>query len=340
MQALLLYAPNTPLQLKTVPIPEPEHDEILVEVEACGVCRTDLHIVEGDLPMQHSPCIPGHQIVGRIVKTGSSVLDKQPGDRVGIPWLASTCGSCKYCKKGKENLCSDARFTGYHVPGGYAEYTKCKSSYAVALPERVSAEELAPLLCAGIIGFRAYLALQGAETIAFFGFGSSAHILLQIAVRDKKRVFVFTRKEDLEGKAFAKELGAFWVGDSEESPPEPPEGAIIFAPAGELMVRALRILDKGGICVSAGIHMTDIPSFPYKDLFLEKILTCVSHVNRADEARFFSSLSDFLPKTRVHIYPLQEANKALQELKEGKKKGSFVLQIRSQPNKAELKESR
>ncbi len=325
---MILQEPKTPLILQDVPLPVISEEEILVEVEACGVCRTDLHIAEGELPAQKKPLILGHQIIGTIKQKGPLVKDLKQGDKVGIPWLANTCGTCRYCSEGKENLCDQALFTGYHIDGGYAEYTKCKADFAVNLPTNTPAVETAPLLCAGLIGFRAYTATKNAKSIGFYGFGSSAHILLQIAVYEKKEVFVFTRKQDPEGKALAKKLGALWVGDSEDTPPKLLEAVIVFAPVGELMTQGLKVLQKGGICVSAGIHMSDIPSFPYKDLFFEKTLTCVSHVTRKDEKEFFE-LSTKLPlHTTTHIYPLDLAGQALQDLKEGKKKGSLVLKIK------------
>lgn len=328
MKAMILIAKNQPLILQDIPIPIPKEDELLIEIEACGVCRTDLHILEGDLPLHKKPLILGHQIVGKIQQLGGKVQDWKVGDRVGIPWLACTCNECCYCLKKKENLCDKALFTGYHTQGGYAEYTTCNAKYALALPNFTSAVALAPLLCAGLIGFRAYLATKGAQTIGFYGFGSSAHILLQIAKEQNKRIFVFTRKGDLEGKALAKKLGAVWVGDSDEIPPEPLEAVIVFAPAGELMVQALQVLQKGGICISAGIHMTDIPSFPYKDLFFEKVLTTVSHLTRQNGKDFFAYIKDHPVETITHTYPLELANEALQDLKEGKKKGSLVLKIK------------
>lgn len=328
MKAMILKEQNQPLVLEEIAIPIPKSDELLVEVEACGVCRTDLHILEGDLPLQMKPLILGHQIVGKIKQLGNEVHDWKVGDRVGIPWLASTCGKCPYCLKNKENLCDNALFTGYHINGGFAEYTTCKATYALALPTSAPASSLAPLLCAGLIGFRAYLATKDAMTIGFYGFGSAAHILLQVAKKENKRVFVFTRKTDIEGKILAKKLGATWVGDSEESSPELLEAIIVFAPAGELMTKALQNLQKGGICISAGIHMSDIPSFPYKDLFFEKTLTCVSHLTRQNGKDFFTFILNHPIQTIANTYPLSLANQALQELKEGKQKGSFVLKIK------------
>ncbi len=328
MKAMVLIKQKEPLILQELPIPIPKSDELLVEVEACGVCRTDLHILEGDLPLHKTPLILGHQVVGRVKQLGKDVQDWKVGDLVGIPWLANTCKECSYCLKEKENLCDKASFTGYDTQGGFAEYTTCKAEYALALPKTTSAVTLAPLLCAGLIGFRAYLATKGAKTLGFYGFGSAAHILLQVAKEQNKKVFIFTRKTDIEGKALAKKLGAFWIGNSDDIAPEPLEAIIVFAPAGELMVKALENLQKGGICVSAGIHMSDIPSFPYKDLFFEKVLTSVSHLTRQNGKDFFSFIQDHPIKTITHTYPLELANKALQDLKEGKKKGSLVLKIK------------
>jgi len=325
MRAMVLHKVGSPLILEEIPIPKPNEDELLVKVDACGVCRTDLHIAQGDLTPPKLPLILGHQIVGTVKAVGSCSTTHKVGDRVGIPWLASTCGSCSYCLQGKENLCDQAMFTGYHTMGGFAEYTTCKASYAVVLPDKMEAPSLAPLLCAGLIGFRAYLATKGANTLGFYGFGSSAHILLQIAVSEGKKVFVFTRPSDVEGKKLALELGATWVGDSDSLPPELLEAAIVFAPIGDCMVLALRALKKGGICVSAGIHMTDIPSFPYKDLFFEKTLTTVSHLTRQSAKDFFAKIEKCPVYTTIHPYSLEQANLALADLEEGKKKGSLVI---------------
>lgn len=328
MKAMILVKEKNPLILQDIPPPTPNPDEILIQIEACGVCRTDLHIAEGDLPLIKSPLILGHQIVGIVTHVGEAVKNWNVGERAGVPWLGSTCKKCGYCLKQKENLCDQALFTGYHTQGGFAEYTVCKGDYALKLPFGLCSEKLAPLLCAGLIGFRAYLATKDAKTIGFYGFGSSAHILLQITKRQNKKVFVFTREKDIDGKTLAKKLGADWVGNSNEHPPEKLEAVIIFAPKGELMTQGLKVLQKGGICVSAGIHMTDIPSFPYQDLFFEKTLTCVSHLTRKDGKDFFDLIKEMPIETVIHSYPLELANEALQDLKEGKKKGSFVLKIR------------
>lgn len=328
MKAMILVKEKEPLLLQDMPTPLPKSDEILLQVEACGVCRTDLHIAEGDLPLVKTPLILGHQIIGTVIQSGRDVKNRKVGERVGIPWLGSTCKECSYCLKGKENLCDQALFTGYHTQGGFAEYTVCKADYSLKLPQNPCPEKLAPLLCAGLIGFRAYLATKDAETIGFYGFGSSAHILLQIAKSQNRKVFVFTREKDMDGKALAKKLGADWVGNSNEIPPEKLDAVIVFAPKGELMAQGLKVLQKGGICVSAGIHMTDIPSFPYEDLFFEKTMTCVSHLTRKDGNDFFDLIKEIPIETVIHSYPLELANEALQDLKEGKKKGSFVLKIR------------
>lgn len=327
MRAMVLHKVGSPLILEEVPTPKPKEDELLIQVSVCGVCRTDLHIAEGDLSPPILPLILGHQIVGTVIEAGSRVLLHKVGDRVGIPWLASTCGSCHYCQEGRENLCDSAKFTGYDKMGGFAEYTTCKADYALALPSKPDAASLAPLLCAGLIGFRAYLATKNAKTLGFYGFGSSAHILLQIAVSEGKKVFVFTRPTDTEGRKLALSLGATWVGDSDAPAPEKLEAAIVFAPVGECMTSALRALEKGGICVSAGIHMSDIPSFPYQDLFFEKTLTTVSHLTRQSGKDFFAKIASHPVSTTVHTYPLEDANLALSDLKEGKKKGSLVISL-------------
>jgi len=328
MKAMVLTETKKLLVLQEIPVPIPGPDQVLIEVEACGVCRTDLHIAEGDLGPLKAPLIPGHQAVGKIVKVENEKDSSRIGERVGVFWLAKTCGHCGYCCCEKENLCDDALFTGYDRQGGFAEYLTCESAYTVPLPTKPSAAKLAPLLCAGIIGFRAYKACRDARTIGFYGFGSSAHILLQIVKAEGKRVFVFTRKTDIAGRELARKLGAVWVGNSDESPPEKLEAVIVFAPVGELMIQGLRALQKGGICVSAGIVMSKIPSFPYEDLFFEKTLTTVSHMRREDALNFFKCLEGKTVETTVHTYPLEEANVALADLKEGHLKGSIVLTIK------------
>ncbi len=326
MQAMVLTQKNTPLILQEIAIPSPAIGEVLIRIEACGVCRTDLHIAEGDLPQTHSPLILGHQIVGIVEKT-RGCKNRKVGDRVGVSWLNSSCKSCSFCKEGKENLCKKAQFTGYHVPGGFAEYTTCKEDYTFTLHSQEEATNLAPLLCAGLIGFRAYKKLREKKILGFYGFGSSAHLLLQIAKHENKEIYVFTKKGDLEGQLLAKKMGAIWAGSSEEKPPTFLDGSIIFAPAGELIPTALHSLERGGKCICAGIHMTDIPSFAYEDLFFEKSLSSVSHLTIQDGKDFFS----FIKKHPIHpitnIYPLHQANEALLAIKNGTVKGSTVLKI-------------
>jgi propanol-preferring alcohol dehydrogenase len=318
MKAMILTKPSTPLELKEIPKPIPKVGEILVKVEACGVCRTDLHILEGELPLVKSPLILGHQIVGIVEETGQ---------RVGIPWLASTCNHCSFCLEGKENLCDQALFTGYHVDGGFAEYTTCKKDYAIPLPLAPKATDLAPLLCAGLIGFRAYQKMRTAHKIGFYGFGSSAHILLQMAKEEGKETYVFTKENDVLGQRLAKKLGATWVGSSLEQSPVKLDGAIIFASEGSLVPLALQSLEKGGCCVCAGIHMSAIPSFAYEDLFFEKSLSSISHLTRKDSLDFFIFYQTHPVAISTTIYPLEKANDALGDLKGGKVKGSLVLEV-------------
>lgn len=327
MLAQVLFEPNTPLILKQLPKPSAGPGELLVRVQVCGVCRTDLHIIEGDLPLLLSPLILGHQIVGIVEAIGENVKQIQVNDRIGISWLANTCKECRYCKEGKENLCDQALFTGYSVPGGFAEYVVCKEEYAIALPSTPTATLLAPLLCAGLIGFRAYSKAKEAQILGFYGFGSSAHILLQIAKQQGKQVFVFTRKGDVKGQEFAKKLGADWVGSTEENPPLKLDAALMFAPSGELIPKALQDCGKGGQCICVGIHMSDIPSLSYKDLFWEKSLSSVSNLTRKDARDFFSLFTKNTIEPQVTTYPLEKANEAIQDLKSGLIKGSCVLTI-------------
>ncbi len=330
MKAMVLHGIKEPLTLEEVPIPTPTEGELLIQIEACGVCRTDLHIVEGDLPLSNSPLILGHQIVG-VVKKAVGCKTRKEGDRVGVSWLGSTCNTCSFCKSGKENLCKQAKFTGYNLPGGFAEYTLCKEEYSFILPSNEKATTLAPLLCAGLIGFRAYQKIQKGKSLGFYGFGSSAHLLLQLAKQDGKEVYVFTKPGDYEGQDLAKKLGATWVGSSEEEPPVALDGSILFAPSGELIPKALHSLERGGACVCAGIHMSDIPSFCYQDLFYEKSLSSISHLTKQNGKDFFSALKTHQITPITTIYPLDLANEALMDLKTGKAKGSLVLKITTFP---------
>lgn len=326
MYAMVLEAPGTPLQLKRVPVPTCNRDEVLIRIHACGVCRTDLHIVDGELTDPKLPLIPGHEIVGEVVKKGEDVTSFEAGDRVGVPWLGYTCGTCRYCRKGKENLCERARFTGYTVDGGYAEYTTANERYCFPISSKYTDVEAAPLLCAGLIGYRTYrLAGQDIENLGIYGFGAAAHIIAQVAVHQGKRIFAFTRSGDVEAQEFARRLGAVWAGDSTELPPEPLDAALLFAPVGELVPLALRATDKGGRVISGGIHMSDIPSFPYKLLWEEREIRSVANLTREDGWELLEIAPRVPVKTEVQVFPLHQANEALNRLRSGKLKGAAVL---------------
>ncbi len=326
MKAMVLYRVREPLRLQEVPVPEPSDEEVLVRIKTCGVCRTDLHIVDGDLPAPKLPLIPGHEIIGIVEKVGSRVEGFKVGDRVGVPWLAYTCGQCRYCRRGKENLCENALFTGYTKDGGYAHYTVAHHRYAFHIPDDYDDLHAAPLMCAGLIGFRSYrLVRDEAETIGIYGFGAAAHIITQIAVAQGKRVFAFTRPGDTRKQKFALSLGAEWAGGSDERPPVRLDAAIIYAPAGPLMVKALQDVDRGGKVVSAGIHMSDIPSFPYRLLWEERSMHSVANLTRQDGEEFFDTIRNIRVQTKVNPYPLEEANRALEDLRRGRFEGAAVL---------------
>lgn len=324
---MVLEKIGEPLKLKDLPKPEPQEKEILIKVHVCAICRTDRHIVDNELPPPHLPLVLGHQIVGTVEKLGPKATKFSIGDRVGVPWLGGTDGTCSFCQAGKENLCDNAVFTGYHKNGGYAEYCTANEDYTFAIPKSYDDIHAAPLLCAGMIGYRAYRMTKNAKRIGFYGFGSSAHLLIQIALYEKKEVYAFTRKGDVTGQEFAKKLGATWAGDSEQSPPKPLDAAIIFAPAGDLYPTALKAVVKGGIVVSAGIHMSDIPSFPYSLLWEERNMCSVANLTRQDGRELLEIAPKVPIKTEVTVYPLEKANEALEDLKTGKFKGSGVLQI-------------
>jgi propanol-preferring alcohol dehydrogenase len=308
-------------------IPEPAPSQLLVRVEACGVCRTDLHIVDGELPRVRVPIIPGHEIVGRVerIGAGADAHGFGVGDRVGIPWLASTCGTCAFCVGGRENLCPDARFTGCDVDGGYAEYTLAGARYAFPLPSAYDAAHAAPLLCAGLIGHRSYRMAGEGRRLGLYGFGAAAHVIAQVAAFEGRDVYAFTSPGDAEAQALARSLGCIWAGASNEAPPEPLDAAIIFAPVGRLVPEALSRLVPGGIVVCAGIHMSDIPSFPYRLLWEERTIRSVANLTRRD-AREFLALAPKVPvRTHVRAYPLAEANAALDDLRRGRVTGAAVL---------------
>ncbi|MCX7622614.1 MAG: zinc-dependent alcohol dehydrogenase family protein [Thermomicrobium sp.] len=324
---MVLERPGEPLVLREWPVPEPGPGQVLMRVLACGVCRTDLHIVDGELPNPKLPLVLGHQIVGEVVRAGPGVTRFAPGQRVGVPWLGWTCGECGYCRRGRENLCDRARFTGYTLDGGYAEFTVADERYCFAIPAGYPEVQAAPLLCAGLIGYRALRFAGEARRLGFYGFGAAAHILTQVAVWQRRDVYAFTRPGDAEGQAFAKRLGAVWAGGSDELPPEPLEAALIFAPAGELVPRALRAVEKGGTVVCAGIHMSDIPSFPYALLWEERVLRSVANLTRQDGEEFLALAPRVPVRTEVQIYRLEEANRALEDLRAGRVRGAAVLQI-------------
>lgn len=327
MRAMVLEKPGEKLREMDVPAPEPGPDDILIRVHACGVCRTDLHIIDGELTQPKLPLIPGHEIVGTVAGMGQRVTGFRPGDRIGVPWLGHTCGECRFCRKGKENLCENALFTGYTRDGGYAEYTVADQRYCFRLADGPEDASIAPLLCAGLIGYRALRLTGDASRIGFYGFGAAAHILTQVARYEKREVYAFTRSDDVSGKEFALRLGAVWAGDSDQLPPVPLDAAIIFAPAGELVPAALRAVGKGGVVVCAGIHMSDIPSFPYSILWGERIVRSVANLTRRDGEEFLALAPKVPVQTEVHPYPLSKANEALDDLRHGKFTGAAVIMI-------------
>ncbi len=324
---MVLERPGQPLVLRELPIPEPGVGQVLLRVRACGVCRTDLHIVDGELPNPKLPLILGHQIVGEVVQKGPGAERYQIGQRVGVPWLGWTCGECRFCQSGRENLCDRARFTGYTLDGGYAEYAVADERYCFPIPDGYPDEQAAPLLCAGLIGYRALRFAAGARRLGFYGFGAAAHILTQVAVWQGRAVYAFTRPGDVEGQAFARSLGAVWAGGSDELPPEPLEAALIFAPVGALVPQALRAVEKGGVVVCAGIHMSDIPSFPYALLWEERVVRSVANLTRQDGEEFLQLAPEVPVRTQVQLYPLSEANQALEDLRTGRVRGAAVLVI-------------
>jgi propanol-preferring alcohol dehydrogenase len=328
MRAMMLEQPRTPLVMREREAPSPAAGEILIEVAACGVCRTDLHVVDGDLQHPKLPLVPGHEIVGRIAAVGGNVGGLAVGERVGIPWLGFTCGVCAYCRNGQENLCDRPLFTGYTRDGGYATHTVADARYCFPLPERMDDAEAAPLLCAGLIGWRSYrIACQSltVNRLGLYGFGAAAHILCQVAARQGRRVYAFTRRGDSAAQLFAKSLGAYWAGAADELPPEPLDAAIIFAPVGALVPAALGAVRKGGRVVCGGIHMSDIPSFPYSLLWEERQVVSVANLTRADASEFLPLAAEAGVHTRVVPYPLDRANAALADLREGRLQGAAVL---------------
>jgi alcohol dehydrogenase, propanol-preferring len=327
MRAMVLERPVEPLKRTDLPVPEPGGGQVLLQVQVCGVCRTDLHLVDGELPEPKLPVIPGHQIVGTVVRAGPGAGRYRPGQRVGVPWLGWTCGTCRYCIVGQENLCDLARFTGYTLDGGYAEYTVADERFCFPIPDGFSDLAAAPLLCAGLIGYRAYRMTGDAGVLGFYGFGAAAHLITQVATYHGKRVLAFTREGDVGGQAFAREMGAGWAGGSLQTPPEKLDAAIVFAAAGELVPQALRSVRKGGIVVCAGIHMSDIPSFPYELLWGERGVRSVANLTRRDGEEFLRIAPQVPLRSEVTVYQLERANEALHDLRSGHLTGAAVLQV-------------
>ncbi len=326
MQAMVLEEQNKELVLKTLSLPKISSHQVLIKILACGVCRTDLHIVDGELTQPKLPLILGHEIVGKIVLTGSEVNNLKDGDIVGVPWLGYTCGKCKYCLRDQENLCINAGFTGSSIDGGYAEYTAADSKYCFPLSDRYANASGAPLLCAGLIGYRSYSMIgKHAVNIGIYGFGAAAHILIQIAIFQGKKIFAFTRDGDKDAQEFALQLGAAWAGNSSQSPPDKLDAAIIFAPVGSLVPKALQDVDRGGIVVCAGIHMSEIPSFSYDILWEQRSVCSVANLTRKDGDEFFAVAPEVPVKTETKIYRLAQANEALDDLRTGKIHGAAVL---------------
>ena len=330
MRAMVLHEPRDRLRMESVPLPAPQSGQVLLRVHACGVCRTDLHIVDGELTHPKLPLIPGHQIVGSVVALGDGVDQFVEGQRVGVPWLGRTCGVCRYCISGRENLCDNAKFTGYDLDGGFADYIVADARFCFPIPDDFPDVQAAPLLCAGLIGYRS-LRMTGAPSVAtrigLYGFGAAAHIIIQVAQYQGRDVYAFTRRDDHVGQQYARSLGAVWAGPSNEPAPVPLDAAIIFAPAGELVTYALRATAKGGTVVCAGIHMTDIPSFPYELLWGERVIRSVANLTRHDGTEFMKLASSIPLHTDVHLYPLVQANEALDDLRHGRFTGAAVLTV-------------
>jgi propanol-preferring alcohol dehydrogenase len=324
---MVLEAPNRPLQESNIGKPEPGPGQVLLAVSACGVCRTDLHVADGELPDPRLPLVLGHEIVGKVVEIGSAVERFKVGDRVGVPWLGWTCGECEYCRSGRENLCQRARFTGYQIDGGYAEFTVADGRFCFPIPDGYSDLQAAPLLCAGLIGYRSLVAAGEARRLGLYGFGAAAHIMAQVARYQGRRLFAFTKPGDATGQEFARSLGAEWAGGSDENPPEALDAAIIFAPVGPLVPLALRHCRPGGTVVCAGIHMSDIPSFPYSILWGERVIRSVANLTRRDGEEFLRIAPAASVRTDTQPYSLPNANEALTDLREGRVTGAAVLLV-------------
>ncbi|MBI1366383.1 MAG: zinc-binding alcohol dehydrogenase family protein [Alphaproteobacteria bacterium] len=325
MRAMRLESPGHALVLRNVPIPTPGRGEVLIRVSACAVCRTDLHVVDGDLEHTKSPLIPGHEIIGRVEALGPGAGAFEIGRRVGVPWLGYSCGVCKYCRDGHENLCERALFTGYTRDGGFAEYVCADERYVFPVPDAYDDVAAAPLMCAGLIGYRALRMTGQSRRLGLYGFGAAAHIIAQVAIHEGRDVYAFTRKGDGKSQRFARSLGAAWTGSSEETPPDKLDAAIIFAPVGALVPAALRAVDKAGLVICAGIHMSDIPAFPYEILWEERVVRSVANLTRQDGEEFLSVAPRAGVKTATHPYPLAQANDALDDLRNGRFDGAAVL---------------
>jgi len=322
MRAMVLEAPRTPLRLEDRPLPKPGPGQVLLKVRACGVCRTDLHVADGELPRPKLPLILGHEIVATVEQGGARFKNN---DRVGVPWLGWTDGTCRFCRSDRENLCDAARFTGYTLDGGYAEYTTADERYCFPLPDSYDDLHAAPLLCAGLIGYRTLRLAGDAQRIGLYGFGAAAHLIAQVAVHQGRRVFAFTRPGDAEGQRFARELGALWAGGSDEKPPEELDAALIFAPVGSLIPAALRAVAKGGTVVAGGIHMSDIPSFPYELLWGERCVRSVANLTRRDGEELLALAAAMRLRVEARRFPLEQANIALDSLRKGQLRGAAVL---------------
>lgn len=327
MRAMVLEKPGGPLRLTEVKHRSPKRGQVFLEIEACAVCRTDLHILDGELDQPSLPLIPGHQIVGRVRGVGPGAWRFREGDLVGVPWLGSTCEECHFCQTGRENLCREAEFTGYTLPGGYAELTVAQQDYCFLIPESYSPVRASPLLCAGLIGYRSLAHAGEARRVGIYGFGSAARIVTQVARHRNLEVFAFTRPGDEDSQATARRLGASWAGGSDERPPVPLEAAIIFAPAGELVPQALKALEPGGSVICGGIHMSDIPSFPYADLWEERSIQSIANLTRQDGEEFFEIAAEIPLEIEVETFPLEKAGEALERLRRGKLRGTAVLAI-------------
>jgi len=327
MKAMRLQQPGGPLAAVELPTPRPGEQQVLIEVLCCGVCRTDLHLLDGELPHIAYPIIPGHEIVGRVVECGRAVRGLEVGSRVGVPWLGFTCGACAYCRKGQENLCEQARFTGYSCDGGYAQWAVADARFCLPIPGHYSNAQAAPLLCAGLIGYRALRAAGDAQDIGLYGFGAAAHLIAQICRAQGRRVFALTRPDDVAAQEFARRLGASWAGGSDQRPPELLDAAIIFAPTGALVPAALAATRKGGSVVCAGIHMSDIPSFPYSLLWGERSIRSVANLTRADGLEFMKVATDVRLDVNVERFALADANQALEKLRQGRVEGAAVLDM-------------